>query len=111
MKKQVLIGTVFSAAFAVGLSAQQTGSSGSAGSQSGSQTGTRGAQQQVTVTGCLQSGDMAGSATSTGTGSSTAGTTGAGSSSTGSTSSANRSSSSAAGSQFVLTNAQMSMGG
>ena len=61
MKRNVVFGTIFSAALAVGVGAQ-SGSTGSAtqGSQSQNQQG-----QTVTVTGCLQNADMAGGSTGT----------------------------------------------
>lgn len=55
MKRHMILGTVFSAALAVGVSAQSTGA------QSGQQSSQKQSQsQQVTVTGCLKDADMAG---------------------------------------------------
>ena len=120
MKRQVIFGTVFSAALAVGVGAQSPGST--SGSQSASPQGPAASGQQVTVVGCLQGGDMAsstGSSTSAGSaGSATGSTAGAppagtagttGSSATGSSATADRSGA-IAGGQFVLTNAQVSTG-
>ncbi len=89
MKRNLVLGTVFSAALAVGVSAQTTGAQ--TGQQSSEQK-----NQQVTVTGCLENADMAGGAAGT-TGTGTTGTTGQ-----------SRSSSSA---EFMLTHAKITSGG
>jgi hypothetical protein len=89
MKSSITFGVLFSTALAVGASAQSAG--GQTPSPSGSSE-----QSQVTVMGCLQSGDAAGAAG--GTGASGASSTGA-SGSTGSRSGG-----------FVLTNAKMGSG-
>lgn len=95
MKRNLLFGTVFSAALAVGVAAQ----GGSTGTTSGGQTGMQNQQNQVTVTGCLQNADMAGG---------TAGTSGSGTS--GSTTSGSQTSASSSA-QFMLTNAKMAKTG
>jgi hypothetical protein len=98
MKRTILFGTIFSAALAIGASAQ-TGSdpqSGSAQRQN----------QQVTVTGCLKSSD----ATASGAAGSTAGGTGTtGSATTGGTSAGSSAGTSARGG-YMLTNAKMGSG-
>lgn len=89
MKRNLILGTVFSAALAIGVSAQTTGAQ--TPQQQSSQE-----NQQVTVTGCLQNADMAGA---------TAGTSGT----TGTTGQAQTQPSREA--QFMLTNAKISSGG
>ena len=69
MKRSIMFGVLFSTALAVGAGAQSTG--GQTPSQSGS-------SDQVTVTGCLQSGGAAGATGTSGAGSTGAGSTGAG---------------------------------
>lgn len=93
MKRNLILGTIFSAALAVGASAQTTGS------QAGQQNPQKQSQQnqQVTVTGCLQNADMAGGGTAGTTGTGTAGTTGQA-----------RTSGAA---EFMLTHAKMTSGG
>jgi hypothetical protein len=89
MKRSIMFGVLFSTALAVGASAQATG--GQTPPQAGS-----GSTDQVTVTGCLQSGDAGGATGTSGTGSTAAGTgaaTGGG-----------------ARGGFVLTNAKMGSG-
>ena len=89
MKRHMILGTVFSAALAVGVSAQSTGAqSTQPSSQKQSQQ-----NQQVTVTGCLKDADMAGGGTA-----GTSGTTGQ----------ATKSSSSEA--KFMLTDARVTGG-
>jgi len=95
MKRSIMFGVLFSTAVAVGAGAQSTG--GQTPSQSGS-------SDQVTVTGCLQSGDAAGA-----TGTSGAGSTGA-PTGAGSTGAAGSSASGSRGGGFVLTNAKMGSG-
>ena len=90
MNRNLVLGTVFSAAFAVGVSAQATGA------QEPQQQSSQKQNQQVTVTGCLQDADMAGGGTAGTTGTGTAGTTGQ-----------TRSSSA----EFMLTNAKITSGG
>lgn len=92
MKRNLFLGTLFSAALAVGVSAQTGSQAGQQGSQKQSQQ-----NMQVTVTGCLHSADMAGGGAAGTTGTGTAGTTGQ-----------SRSSSSA---EFMLTNAKITSGG
>jgi len=113
MKRNVFFGTVFSAALAVGVSAQ----TGSAGSQSPSQSATK--AQQVTVTGCLQSAGMATGTTTgaggTGTGTTGSGTTGSGTSGTGTSGAATgaptgMNAPGGSGAEFMLTNAKMGSG-
>ncbi|HVL69511.1 MAG TPA: hypothetical protein VM364_19795 [Vicinamibacterales bacterium] len=96
MKRNVLFGTIFSAALAVGLSAQ-TGSGAQTGQQ-GSRNQNQGTQQ-VTVTGCLQDHNMTAGTSGTATGTTT------GTSGTQANRGENR------GAQFVLTNAEMTAGG
>ena len=60
MKRQVIFGTMLSAALAVGISAQQpTTGTGASGSSQGEQTrsGSPRSGAEVTLTGCLQSGE------------------------------------------------------
>jgi hypothetical protein len=101
-----LFGTVFAAAMAVGVGAQQTGTS-QANDQSGN-------GRTVTVTGCLQSGsDMGGGAmtgSTAGTTGSTASTAGTSGSATGTTASNPSSSDMTGSSKYVLTNAAVSSG-
>lgn len=91
MKSKIVLGSVFSAVMAVGVSAQTTPpQTGSQDSQS---------NRQVTFTGCLQSAEAtraSGASGTTGSSSSGTGTTGAGAAS--------------AGSAFVLMNAKMGSG-
>ena len=96
MKRNIMFGVLFSTALAVGAGAQSTG--GQTPSQSGS-------SDQVTVTGCLQSGGAAGAA-----GTSGAGSTGAGSTGAGSTGAAGSSASGSRGGGFVLSNAKVGSG-
>ena len=91
MKRSIMFGVLFSAALAVGAGAQSTGG------QTPAQSGT--SDQQVTVTGCLQSDS------GTATGTSGAGSTGAGSTGAGSTGATGSGASRGGG--FVLTNAKM----
>jgi hypothetical protein len=93
MKRNLLFGTVLSAALAAGVAAQ--GGSTATG-QSSSKTQDQ--QNQVTVTGCLQNADMAG-AGAAGTAGSTSGSAG--------TSGAAGQSTASGGAQFMLTNATM----
>jgi hypothetical protein len=99
-----LFGTVFAAAMAVGVGAQQTGTS-QASDQSGN-------GRTVTVTGCLQSGsDMGGGAmtgSTAGTTGSTASTAGTSGSATGSAASNPASGAMTGSSKYVLTNAAVS---
>ena len=88
MKRSIMLGILFSTALAVGAGAQSTG--GQTPSQSSS-------SDQVTVTGCLQSGDGAGAT----------GTSGAGAAAAGATGSA---ASGASRGGFVLTNVKMGSG-
>ena len=96
MKRSIMFGVLFSTALAVGASAQSTAG------QTPTSSGSSSSDQQVTVTGCLQSGDAAGA-----TGTSGAGSTGAGATGAGSTGAAGSGSSR---SGFVLTNAKMGSG-
>lgn len=91
MTRNVVFGTVFSAALAVGVAAQTTGSQQTDPQSQQSQQG-----QQVTVQGCLQSADIAGGTAGT-SGTGTSGTTG--------------SQQSGSGAQFMLTNAKVTSGG
>jgi hypothetical protein len=95
MKRQFMFGTMLAAAFAVGVGAQsgQTGSPGQAG-QSGAANQDR-SGRTVTVTGCLQSGDRAGSTSQ---------------SPTGDTTSRQQAGQTGSQSQYVLTNASMASG-
>jgi hypothetical protein len=88
MKRSILFGTILSAALATGLSAQtpQTSGAGSSDSQSSG--------QQVTITGCLKSGDASSSAA----GSAVTGATG--------TAGATDTKPGAAGGGFILANAK-----
>jgi hypothetical protein len=88
MKRSILFAVLFSTALAVGTSAQSTG--GQTPSQPGS-------SDQITVTGCLQSGDSAGATGTSGAGSTGAGATGA-------------AGSRGSRGEFVLTNARMGTG-
>jgi hypothetical protein len=87
MKRNIIFGTLFSAALAVGVAAQGTGT--------GSQADQQKSNQQVTVTGCLQNADVAGAAGTTGTGTSGSATSGSARSSA----------------QFMLSNAKVTKGG
>ena len=86
MRRELVFGTVFAAAMAVGVGAQTYGT----------QSRDTHSKNEITVTGCLQSGDEAGStaATTGTTGSTTAGTAGS-------------MASSASGAKFKLTNVSM----
>lgn len=110
MKRQVFFGLVFSAALAVGAGAQ-TGSTGAqTGTPQGPRTGTP-SGHEVTVTGCLQTADMAGGSAkpgNTGAGPATTGTTGTGAAGAGASTPGATGSAEAGGAQYVLTNAQMS---
>ena len=110
MKRHLLFATILAAAFSVGASAQSgTGQAGQAGQGGTTAQGSYGAEKQakdqnVTVTGCIQSGTQSpsspagtsGSSTSAGSATSSADTMGT----AGSASNASRSSAD----QFVLTN-------
>ena len=91
MKRNLILGTVFSAALAVGASAQTPALQASQDPQQQPQQKESQQRQQVTVTGCLQSAEMAGAAGTTGTG--TAGTSGQ-----------------TSRSEFMLTNAKITSG-
>jgi hypothetical protein len=98
MKRQLFFGTLFAAALSAGISAQTPQPSSSTPqtpqtpTSSTAQQGSRDKNQQVTLTGCLQSGS----------GASTSGTTG-----TAASGSQKSGSSSMSGGDFVLANAKM----
>ncbi|HET7220044.1 MAG TPA: hypothetical protein VFJ02_18435 [Vicinamibacterales bacterium] len=100
MKRTMLFGTIFSAALAMGANAQT-----SAGTQPGAQSSGAQHNQQITVTGCLKSGDATASnaAGSTGGGTGTAGAAGT-------TGAVGASASRDARSGFTLTNAKIGGG-